>query len=132
MMRRAFLVMGMLACIASHGAHLRIDGNWWLNQSTDTKVGYVIGYQGGGMSQYIVCVTRLNSEHPACADPDSAPHSTNGQFMDGITQFYQDARNRAIFTYHAYQLVAAGIRGETTESIQHRTEQWRREDAQAE
>jgi hypothetical protein len=123
----ALLVLGMLTCAASQAANLRIDGNWWLKQSTDTKAGFVLGFQSGTMAQQVICIGTLeDKKHPACQDFGSVPHATIGQIVDGITQFYQDARNRTILAFHADWIVAASNRGDP--AIQEQIEQWRRTD----
>ncbi len=118
-----WIIVGLLACSALAQGNERRDGHWWRSIEENAKVGYVMGYVDGELSQSKDC----SKNTAGIARPACIGRAAYRQIADGLDQFYVDLRNRNIELTRAIELVSAGIRGDSAAEIEQQTESSRRE-----
>jgi hypothetical protein len=113
-----WIIVGVLACSGLAQANEHRDGSWWRSIEENAKVGYVMGYVDGELSQSSDC----SKSSAGIARPACIGRAVYRQIADGLDQFYIDLRNRNIDLTRAIGLVSAVIRGDSTAEIELQTE----------
>jgi hypothetical protein len=118
-----WIIAGLLAWSTLAQANDHRDGSWWRSIEENAKVGYVMGYVDGELSQSPDC----SKNTPGIARPACIGRAAYRQIADSLDQFYVDLRNRNIDLTRAIGLVSAGIRGDSAADIEQQTESSRKE-----
>lgn len=115
-------------------AQARFDGNWWAALDEPGRLYYSIGYLNGAAHAAVIlpasiclhqkyvgtdlekCLVSANeAAHDAFVKPMlGKPY---GQFISGITAFYQDYRNKSICFKAAARIVQAEVNGMKHEKV---------------
>jgi hypothetical protein len=113
------------------------DGTWWRGLSASDHITYVVGFMdgmqlGGEFSYWHMS----DSEQKSCAGLTANSYSqmldkylgkvTAGQLTDGLTDFYEDYRNRSILIHGAVWLVVQSISGVPKDELEKLIESWRK------
>jgi hypothetical protein len=118
-----WIIVGLLACSTLAQANDHRDGGWWRSIEENAKVGYVMGYVDGELSQSPDCSkSTAGIARPACIG-----RAAYRQIADGLDLFYVDSRNRNIELMRAIELVSAVIRGDSPAEVEQQTEISRKE-----
>ena len=116
----------------------RRDGNWWVSQTREGKVFYVLGFLDGmdlgNRFSYWRTLDKDKDDPNVAKSIDSyaemgrtyLSNVTTGQLVDGLDTFYGDYRNRRIEVYGAVWLVLNGIAGTPQDKLDKMTESWRK------
>ena len=115
------------------------DGNWWRTITTTSKDAYLVGFFDGlvlgGQFSWWHIVSKdgkvNNSEAEKARDSfdtyyGSLKGTTNGQFRDGLDEFYGDYRNRRIPIHHGFWIVLNTIAGKPEKEINVMIENFRK------
>jgi len=118
-------------------AHRR-DGNWWLNQSTDFKLSYLVGFLdgmglGNEFSYWDLLISNdIKKQCYSYAIDSYTIYSnkymskvTDVKIVDGLNAFYSDSKNSRILVLNAVWLVVNGIAGTPQKDLDAMIEGWR-------
>jgi len=118
-------------------AHRR-DGNWWLNQSTDFKLSYLVGFLdgmglGNDFSYWDLLISNdIKKQCYSYAIDSYTIYSnkymskvTDVKIVDGLNAFYSDSKNSRILVLNAVWLVVNGIAGTPQKDLDAMIEGWR-------
>ena len=133
-----FAVIGIPAAYKSEAQESnRRDGTWWRGLSVSDRLLFVVGFMdgmdlGGDFSYWGMS----SASSKACAGAASESYgemvnkyfanTTSGQLADGLTDFYEDYRNRSILIHGAAWLVVQGIAGVPKDELEKSIESWRK------
>lgn len=132
-------VLGLALPISALSTERR-DGNWWIDQSKDFQLEYVVGFFDGMSLGHDFSIWKWFDSTGTRPDPCIAKTTdsyseyqskyladvTNGQLVDGLNTFYKDYRNRKIRVTLAVWLVLNGIAGTPEDRLNKMIESFRR------
>jgi hypothetical protein len=143
-MKRLFAVVLVLSGAAVAADKPQNDGYWWANLSAQYRAGYVWGYLAGmshaNTGKLGQCLSFAKDLQQAkfpntslkqvidtfCTYPDDDYDSiTVGQFVDGITSFYSDYRNKQLPIEWAMEYIRDEVKGKPGAELSRKLEYWR-------
>jgi hypothetical protein len=116
-MFKNFLIL-TLTCSLGFAADA-INGRWWVKQTPDTKIGYVVGYEDGIASGVAASgdtsQTTLNN-----ANNVSAPNSTIGGVVTFLDEFFSHPENARLDIPEGIVILSLTIQGKSAADIDKR------------
>lgn len=141
-----FAISSIVSIAQADEDQLRLDGNWWINESKPYKATYLAGFvdamsfedkrwsfalllaQGKTfdpkLSSFAIKVRKSMED----ARQQDFSHVTVGQLVDGLDNIYSDYRNRRIKTKDAITVVIRSLDG-TPEDKLNEIVEWQRKHA---
>lgn len=114
------------------------DGSWWRGLPVDDRVTYVVGFLDGMELGNEFSHWQMSDSEKKIGCAGVAVNSYNqmtnkylgkvtaGQLADGLTNFYEDYRNRSILIHGAVWLVLQSIGGVPKDALEKSIESWRK------
>jgi hypothetical protein len=134
-----FITTLSLTSFAEDSNARRRNGNWWINQSTDFKLSYVVGFldgmELGNDFSYWDLLISSDIKKKQCSSYAVDSYTTyshkymskvtDGKIVAGLNAFYADSKNGRILVPNAVWLVVNGIAGTPPEELDTMIESWR-------